>query len=74
MESQGAPQLQEPFFIRADQVDHWFVVDFVAVQPNAAVQGESHPFAAAFEFTVGQLYVQVILPSLVAGASGAALP
>jgi hypothetical protein len=47
------------------------------MKPNAAVQGKSHPVPAALEFAIRRcrvVYVQVILPSTVAGASGAAFP
>jgi len=46
----------------------------VPVKPNAAAQGEVHPLAAALELTVWRLYVQVIRPSAVAGATGVAFP
>ena len=53
---------------------HRLAVDAVPMKPNAAVQGETHPLAAALEFPIGRLYVQVILPSTVAGANAGALP
>ena len=55
-------------------MDHRLVVDLVAVKPNAAVEGESHPLTAALEFPIGRVYVQVILPSVVAGARAGAFP
>jgi len=54
VKSQGSTQLEEPFLIGAHQVDHRLIVDFVAVKPNAAVQGEAHPVTAALEFTIGR--------------------
>jgi len=67
-------QLEQSFLVRAHQVDHWLVVDLVAVKPNAAVEGEAHPLTAALEFPIRRLYVQVIRPSAVAGGTGAAFP
>ena len=49
-------------------------MNLVTVKPNAAVEGEAHPLTAALEFPIRRLYVQVILPSAVAGATGAAFP
>jgi len=46
----------------------------VTMKPHAAVEGEAHPLAAAREFTVGRLYWQLMRPSIVAGATGAAVP
>src|SRR2546422_9043414 len=44
------------------------------MKPHAAVEGEAHPLAAACEFTVRRVYWQVMRPSTVAGANGAAVP
>ena len=44
------------------------------MKPHAAVKGEAHPLAAACEFTVRRVYWQVMRPSTVAGANGAAVP
>lgn len=74
VKSECPTQLEEPFFVGADEVNHRLTVDLMAMKPNAAVQGESHPLTAALEFTIGLVYVQVILPSTVAGATGVAFP
>src|SRR5213596_4305507 len=52
---QGPAQLQQPFLVRAHQMDHRFVADLVAVKPNAAVEGEAHPLPAALEFPIRRL-------------------
>ncbi len=44
------------------------------MKPNAAVEGEAHPLAAAREFPVGRCYEQVMRPSVVAVPTGAAAP
>jgi len=44
------------------------------MKPHAAVEGEAHPLAAACEFTARRVYWQVMRPSTVAGATGAAFP
>jgi hypothetical protein len=54
LKTERATQFQQPFLIGAHQVDHRLIVDFVAVKPNAAVEGESHPLTAAFEFAIGR--------------------
>jgi hypothetical protein len=46
----------------------------VPVKPNAAVEGETHPLAAARKLVIQPLYEQVILPSTVELPTGAALP
>ena len=74
VKSEYPAKLEESFFVGADEVNHRLIVDLVAMKPNAAVQGESHPLTAALEFTIGRIYVQVILPSTVAGATGVAFP
>ena len=74
MEPEGAPQLEQALLVGAHQVSHWLVVDLVVMKPNAAVEGEAHPLAAAFELLVGRRYVQVILPATVALPTAAALP
>jgi len=60
--------------IRAHQVNHRLATIAPALKPNAAVEGEDHALAAARELLPGPLYVQVILPSTVAGPIGPALP
>ena len=74
VKSQCPTQLEEPVFVGADEVNHRLIVDLMPMKPNAAVEGESHPLTAALEFTIGWIYVQVILPSVVAGATGDAFP
>jgi len=49
MQAQGPPQLEEALLVRADQVRHRLVVDLMVMKPNAAVEGEAHPLAAACE-------------------------
>ena len=65
---------EESLLVRADEMSHRFIADAPAMKPNAAVEGEAHPLAAAFEFTPGSTYWQATLPSTVAGPSGPALP
>jgi hypothetical protein len=55
-------------------VGHRFVAQAIAVQPNAAVEGEQHPLAAALEFSPGRRYWQTIRPSTVAGGTGGPAP
>ena len=74
MEAQRLSQGQKLGFVRTHEMHHRFIVDLVPMKPNAAVQGEAHPLTAALEFPVRRLYVQVIRPSAVAGATGAAFP
>jgi len=54
MEPEGAPQLEEALLIGAHQVRHRLVVDSVVMKPNAAVEGEAHPLAAACELLIGR--------------------
>jgi hypothetical protein len=54
MEPEGAPQLEEALLVGAHQVRHRLIVDFMVMKPNAAVEGEAHPLAAAFELLVGR--------------------
>jgi hypothetical protein len=44
------------------------------MKPNAAIEGEAHPLAAAREFLPCSTQLQLILPSCVAVPIGAALP
>ena len=74
MESQLAPEREQPFLVGTDQVDHRLVIDLVAMKPNAAAQGEAHPLATASKLGVRRLYVQVMRPSTVAGGTGEAPP
>jgi len=53
---------------------HRLAVQPVPVKPHAAVEGEAHPVAAAYELPVGRPYEQEILPSIVAFPRGAAAP
>ena len=46
----------------------------VPMKPNAAVEGETHPLAAAAELAVDGPYEQEMLPSIVAVPKGAAVP
>jgi hypothetical protein len=47
------PQRQQARLIGAHQVGHWLAAHPPAVKPNAAVEGEAHPLAAAREFLPG---------------------
>ena len=55
---QLAPQGQQPLLIRAHEVSHRLTAQRVAMKPNAAVEGETHPIAAAREFPRRALYEQ----------------
>src|SRR5689334_14224126 len=65
---------EQPFLVRAHEVDHRLVADPMPMKPDAAVEGEAHPLAAAFELPIRRAYWQVMRPSMVAGATGFALP
>jgi hypothetical protein len=73
-QSEDAPQREQPFAIGAHHVRHRLAAHPMPVQPNAAVEGETHPLAAARELPIGTLYWQVIRPSTVAGGTGVAAP
>lgn len=55
VKSECPTKLEEPFFVGADEVNHGLIVDLMAMKPNAAVQGESHPLTAALEFPIGRI-------------------
>jgi hypothetical protein len=55
-------------------MDHRFAAQPPAMKPNAAVEGEAHPLAAARELPPCPTQLQLILPSCVAVPIGAALP
>src|SRR6266487_3301155 len=74
LESQDRAEREQPLLVRAHQVHHRLPAQSVAMKPHAAVEGEAHPLAAACEFTVRPVYWQVMRPSIVAGANGAAVP
>ena len=65
---------EQPLLVRAHEVHHGLAPNLVAVKPNAAVEGEAHPLAAACELTVRRVYWQVMRPSDVAGGCGVADP
>jgi len=69
-----AAEREQPLLVGADEVDHRLVADPMPMKPNAAVEGEAHPLAAAFELPIRPAYWQVMRPSMVAGATGFALP
>ena len=73
-ELEARTEREQAFLIRAHEVDHGLIADFVAMKPNAAVEGEAHPLAAAFELPIERAYWQVMRPSTVAGAIGFAVP
>jgi len=58
VQAQLASQRQQPLLIRAHEVGHPLTVQRVAMKPNAAVEGETHPIAAAREFPGRALYEQ----------------
>lgn len=76
VEAERPAQLQQALFVGADEVCHRLIMDGVVMKPNAAVEGEAQPLAAAFELLKGRggRYVQVILPAWVALPTAAALP
>src|SRR5437879_10508817 len=74
LESEGRAEGEQPLLVSAHQVHHRLAPERVAMKPHAAVEGEAHPLAAACEFTVRRVYWQVMRPSTVAGANGAAVP
>jgi hypothetical protein len=55
-------------------VGHPLAAHLMPMKPNAAVEGEAHPLAAAREHPVALGYPQTIFPSVVASPSGAARP
>src|SRR5207244_10891147 len=71
---EGRAEREQPLLVGTHQVHHRFAPERMAVKPHAAVEGEAHPLAAACEFTVRRVYWQVMRPSTVAGANGAAVP
>lgn len=72
MQPQRPPQCHEAVPIRAHEVRHRLAVEMVPMKPNAAVEGEAHPLAAAREFSVGRFYWQTIRPSIIPGKGGLA--
>jgi len=56
MKTQGAAELEEPFLVGADEVDHRLILDLMPMKPDAAAQGEFHPLAAASEFPIRKLF------------------
>src|SRR5437870_7680552 len=74
LEPEGRAKREQPLLVRTHQVHHRLAPERVAMKPHAAVEGEAHPLAAACEFTVRRVYWQVMRPSTVAGANGAAVP
>ena len=58
VQSQLAPQRQQPLPARAYDVGHPLTAQRVTMKPNAAVEGETHPVAAAREFPRQALYEQ----------------
>ena len=71
---QLAAQREQALAVGAHEVRHRLALQSVPVKPNAAVQGEAHPLAAACELAVGGAYEQEILPSIVAVPGGVATP
>src|SRR5919197_4234084 len=69
-QAQLPPHREQALPVGAHEVGHRLVAQCVAMQPNAAVEGEAHPLAAAREPAVGWLYEQTIRPSVVAVPTG----
>ncbi len=74
MEPERLPEREQSVPIRAHKVRHAVAVEPVPMKPNAAVEGEAHPLAAACELPVTLVYPQTILPSTVASPGGVAMP
>lgn len=74
MEPKGATQREQALPIRAHQMNHRFTAQPPAMQPNAAVEGVTHPLAAARKLLPSPTQLQLILPSCVAEPTGVALP
>ena len=74
MQPELAAQREQALAVGAHEVRHRLALQSVPVKPNAAVQGEAHPLAAACELAVGGAYEQEILPSIVAVPGGVATP
>src|SRR2546426_10635077 len=70
MQPELAAQREQALAVGAHEVRHRLALQSVPVKPNAAVQGEAHPLAAACELAVGGGYEQEILPSIVAAPRG----
>ena len=74
MQAQLPAHREQPFLIGADEVGHRLAAHAVAVKPNAAVEGEAHPLAAARKLLPGSFYEQLIRPSTVAVPIGGPEP
>src|SRR2546422_11556417 len=73
-QSQLAAQREQPVAVRAHEMHHRLAPQPVAMEPNAAVQGEAHPLAAACELPAGALYWQRMRPSIIPPTGGVAVP
>ena len=56
VQAQGTADGQQPLPIGAHQMRHALAPDAVPVKPDAAVEGEAHPLAAARELPAGVRY------------------
>ncbi len=74
MQTELPPDGEQALPVCTHQVRHRLAAEPVAMKPNAAIEGEAHPVAAALKLTIGTLYVQEMRPSTVAVPTGAALP
>lgn len=74
MQPEVAAHAEQLLPVGAHEMRHGLAAHAVPMKPNAAVEGETHPVAAACELAVGRRYVQVILPSTVAFPTGVAFP
>src|SRR5206468_1318583 len=74
LHAQLASDGEQALLVGAHQMDHRLPAPPVPVKPNATVEGETHPLAAAFELLPGTGYVQLIRPSTVAVPTGGPAP
>ena len=68
------PSGEQAIAVGAHEMRHRLSPQPPAMKPNAAVEGEAHPLAAAREFLPGFAQLQLILPSTVAVPTGVAAP
>jgi len=74
MQPQLATDREQPGSVTRYEVRHRFAAQSIAMKPNAAVEGEAHPLAAAFKLSPKFCYWQVMRPSTVAGGIGGPAP
>ena len=74
MQTERTADREELRAVGRNQMRHRLTAQVIAMKPNAAVEGEQHPLAAALELTPGWCYWQTIRPSTVAGGIGGPAP